>query len=233
MNPLSETELTILWSGENALAVHKPAGLSTQAPNVADSLELRLRSQLGRQSEYLAFPHRLDRPVSGVILVATTRRAANLLGSQFESRKVKKTYLACVSGDAMNVDPTWTDWVRKRSDHARVDVVEADSPESKLCETNVEPLCYHSDLHCTVLRLSPTTGRMHQLRVQSSHRGHPILGDEGYGWVQPLEGERVPFEPWCIALHAESISFHEPKSGRLVRVEAAPRPEIARFMDSH
>ncbi len=90
--------IDILWDGEIAIAVNKPAGLSTQAPEGADSLESILRKQLADRSEYVAFPHRLDRPVGGVILVALRKRAARLLNEQFAARKVCKEYRAVVSG---------------------------------------------------------------------------------------------------------------------------------------
>ncbi len=205
----------MLWSSTNLLALNKPAGIATQSPSGIDSLEMRLRNQLGPQAEYLAFPHRLDRPVSGVILVATTKRAANLLGAQFESRKVSKTYIAIVAGDATDIELEWNDAILKQADEAKVDLVHAATVGAKSCETAVEVIGYHVQQDCTVLRLSPRTGRMHQLRVQAASRGFPILGDETYGWQPSLT---TSFHPLRIALHAETISFHEPKTGRLVTV---------------
>jgi 23S rRNA-/tRNA-specific pseudouridylate synthase len=209
------TELSVLWSSGSVFAVNKPAGISTQSPGGFDSLEVRLRAQFGRQAEYLAFPHRLDRAVSGVILVATTKGSAKLLGAQFESRKVAKTYLACVSGNAAKVEREWIDATRKLSDEAKVEIVDTGAEGAKVCETNVELRGYNAQRGCTVLRLRPRTGRMHQLRVQSARRGHPILGDELYGWPA---NSASPFHPLRIALHAETITFHEPKTGRIVTV---------------
>ena len=207
----------MLWSSSSLIAVGKPAGIATQSPSGVDSLETRLRNQLSPHTEYLAFPHRLDRPVSGVILVATTKRAANLLGAQFESRKVSKTYIACVSGNATSIELAWNDAILKRSDEAKVDVVNTGTEGAKACETAVEVVGYNAHNDCTVLRLSPRTGRMHQLRVQSARRGHPILGDELYGCPPNVTPS---FHPLRIALHAETISFHDPKTGRLVTVSA-------------
>src|ERR1700757_4880222 len=97
--------LEILFEDSSLLAVNKPAGLSTQLPPRIDSLERRVRERLAQQAAdrgdpnaetYLGLPHRLDRPVSGVILFAKTRRAARLISRQFERRQVKKVYWACV-----------------------------------------------------------------------------------------------------------------------------------------
>src|SRR5882724_6090698 len=99
--------LEILFEDSSCLAVLKPAGLSTQAPRAIDSLERRVRDWLTEQAGsggaaagdiYLGIPHRLDRPVSGVILFAKTRRAARVISRQFERRQVRKLYWTCVEG---------------------------------------------------------------------------------------------------------------------------------------
>src|SRR5690606_36958487 len=90
--------IQILWRSPQCPVGFKPAGLATQAPAPHASLDHHLRGALdpsdGAAGAYLALPHRLDRAVSGVILVARSKRAAGLLGQQFQSRKIAKTYLA-------------------------------------------------------------------------------------------------------------------------------------------
>ena len=117
--------IEVLWDGQIAVVVDKPAALSTQAPGSAESLETRLRSQFAQRSDYLAFPHRLDRPVGGVILVAFTKKAARLLGEQFMARKVNKDYLALVAGRVEQGRSVWIDYLRKVPNQARVEVVTA------------------------------------------------------------------------------------------------------------
>ena len=95
---MSVSNIELIWEGQSAIAVNKPAGLSTQAPQEIESLESRLKEEIGRTQQYIAFPHRLDRVVSGVILVALTKKAARLLSAQFASRKTRKRYLAVVEG---------------------------------------------------------------------------------------------------------------------------------------
>ena len=119
--PLSMT-LEILHEDEACLAALKPAGLSTQAPRSHDSLELRVRELLRSRAEeegrimieiYLGLPHRLDRPVSGAILFAKTRRAARVVSRQFERRQVRKIYWAIVEGAVNPPEGTWIDCLRK------------------------------------------------------------------------------------------------------------------------
>ena len=83
------------------MAVFKRAGLPTQAPAGIDSLESHIRESLP-QGSYLAMIHRLDRAVSGVVLVAITPRAARKMSRQFERREIEKTYLAILEGDSLH-----------------------------------------------------------------------------------------------------------------------------------
>jgi 23S rRNA-/tRNA-specific pseudouridylate synthase len=218
--------IPIVWDGDIAVAVCKPAGLPTQAPRGIDSLESRLRLQLRARSSYVAFPHRLDRPVSGVVLVALTKRAARLLSDQFASRKVHKVYIAEVDGEVNAARTIWKDWLRKMDDMAQGEVCHADSAGAKNAETVVERLRYMPERNASLLKLSPTTGRMHQLRLQTSHRGHPIIGDSLYAPTK--EAAAAPCERIC--LHSQSITFHDPRNSLIVcaAVDHAFGSELAR-----
>ncbi len=231
-------KVNVLWDGESMLAVEKSAGLSTQAPPGAESLESRLRTQLSDRSDYLAVVHRLDRPVSGVVLVALRKRVAHLLSQQFATRKVEKQYLAVVSGEIEPGEQRWTDYLRKVPDHAHAERVAEDHPDAKYAETRVQLVRYNAAQDRSLVRLFPCTGRMHQLRVQSALRGHPILGDSRYGRVHGEGGESdvIPSSQGLsapqqtrIMLHAESITFHHPKSGVRVTVQC-PADELQQIV---
>jgi tRNA pseudouridine32 synthase/23S rRNA pseudouridine746 synthase/23S rRNA pseudouridine1911/1915/1917 synthase len=238
--------IRVVWESPQASVVIKPAGIATQAPAGLPSLEFALRGQwfgeeaVARTSDpatYLALPHRLDRPVSGLLLVARTKRAARLLGQQFESRKVAKRYLAWVEGiyrpdkDVTAADPSgtvWHDRLRKLEGLPRAEIV-ADPANSQEAITTVRVLGYAADR--TLIELSPETGRMHQLRVQSAHRGHPIIGDIRYGarqdpaWDEAIEPDRYPDRHLggeAIALHAWRLGFHDPISGKWTEVRQLP-----------
>lgn len=240
--------IRILWQSDHCLVVFKPAGLPTQAPAAYGSLESQLRDQRAAATggdgkpPYLALPHRLDRAVSGVILVALTKRAARLLGQQFQSRKIAKTYLAWVQGEVTGETATWSDRLAKVPEQARVEVVPPPVSETPAAPPDFANRATAADAlalsdpraalttmrvlrrqnNATLLELRPLTGRMHQLRVQAAHRGHPILGDSLYGSTVPWGGEPAAGEPATIALHAWQVGFHDPRSGRWVSVEAPP-----------
>lgn len=220
----------LLWDGDVAVAVEKPAGLATEAAPSLDSLQLRLRMTLGARTGYLAMAHRLDRCVSGVVLAALTKRAARLLSDQFASRKVEKIYIAILQG-RLEVGPTaaggssaarWVDTLVKVPGEPRVQV-SRDPLRGQRAETEVEVIRYDPLADHTLVRLRPITGRMHQLRVQSAARGYPILGDPFYG------GAPGPSSAGRIALHAASLRFHDPRNGVRVQV-ACPPPDPADWL---
>jgi len=180
----------ILLEGSGVVAVLKPPGLATQAPPGIESVEVWLRTRLGLGGAgYLGVPHRLDRAVSGVVLMAATPRAARKLSRQFERREITKTYLAVVQpGDAAAGSApgpevcAWRDHVRKIAEQARSEIVAASEPASREAVTRVRRLAADAALGPRMLlQLEPLTGRMHQLRLQAASRGLPIVGDSLYG----------------------------------------------------
>jgi 23S rRNA pseudouridine1911/1915/1917 synthase len=208
------TAPSVLFEDNHCLAVAKPAGLLTQGvPAGVSTLESwakdHLRSKYQKPGNvYLGVPHRLDRPVSGVVLFARNSKAAARLAEQFQKQQVEKAYWAIVAGVLEQPIQPWVDWLRKITDEARVEAVEPETPGSKKAILEVRR-CTVAE-RATWLQLRPHTGRTHQLRVQTAVRGHPILGDETYGSTAPfgppasLPRERV------IALHARSLTFLHP-----------------------
>ncbi|MDV6028760.1 MAG: RluA family pseudouridine synthase [Phycisphaera sp. RhM] len=212
---MADSNIELLWQSDLMLAVNKPAGLSTQAPAGIDSLESRLHRQLARPDGYLSFPHRLDRFVSGVILVALTKKAARLLSAQFASRKTHKQYLAVVEGryKAGETDPQqWDDFIRKMDALPRAEICAETAPGAKLASTIVKTVSVDSAEDTSRLELTPITGRMHQLRLQTATRGHPIVGDATYGAAKQHTHR--------ILLHAHRLQFHDPSNGRLIEIES-------------
>jgi 23S rRNA pseudouridine1911/1915/1917 synthase len=201
--------LPVLWEDPHGLAVVKPAGLLTQGPAAGEvTLEAMVRRHLRPDdpaSVYVGTVHRLDRPVSGVILWAKTLKAARRLSEQFARREVLKEYWAIVEGEvppSVVADP-WEDRLAPPDSLGRARTVDAEAPGSALALTRVEfgrgrivPEGF------TWLRLRPETGRTHQLRAQTAARGFPIVGDSTYGSARAF--------PAGIALHARSLAFEHP-----------------------
>lgn len=228
MHPFAESRMCergfeILLEDEAVLAVCKPTGIATQAPPGIDSLEARVKAYLAAgdvqpADVYLGIPHRLDRPVSGAILLAKTRRAARQLSRQFERRRVKKLYWACVERTVEPPAGTWIDYLHKVYGQPKAAVVEATHPAAQEAILRYRTLGYHRA--GSWLEIELETGRTHQIRVQAASRGHPVLGDAHYG-------ARIAFGPQQederlreIALCARRIQFFHPTTKGPTTVEA-------------
>ncbi|MEI6241235.1 MAG: RluA family pseudouridine synthase [Planctomycetia bacterium] len=207
------------------MAVAKPAGLATQAPPGIPSVEAWLRGRL-EPGAYVAVPHRLDRAVSGVLLLAVTPRAARKLSRQFERREITKTYLALVAGEAADAvaagGEEWRDFLVKVPDEPRARVAAAAEADAREAVTRVRILArpFPGTL---LVGLEPLTGRMHQLRVQAASRGLPIVGDALYGATEsPIPAFAPAADPRRrpIALHAWRITYADPDSCEPTCVEA-------------
>ncbi|KUF12715.1 RluA family pseudouridine synthase [Pseudoponticoccus marisrubri] len=194
-------EIPVLHEDSDLLVVDKPAGLLSvpgKGPELADCL----LSRLTRAFPTVRLVHRLDRDTSGVMVFALTAAAQRHLGQQFETRKVKKTYLARVAGQLTprsgQVDlPLTVDWPNR--------------PRQMVCHATGKPaitdwkVVKATEAESRV-RLFPLTGRSHQLRVHMLALGHPILGDTLYA---PETASRYP----RMMLHAEELRLNHPETG--------------------
>jgi len=224
-----EQEESALWSPDPGMtfdvlledgpliAVNKPAGLLTQGvPHGLPSLESEVKQYLRiRYSKpgnvYLGVPHRLDRPVSGVVLFARNSKAAARLAEQFRERSVRKTYLALTEGIPEPASGRLVDWLLKDAEAAHVTTVAPGIPGAReaILDYRTVGTCENQAL----VEIDLLTGRMHQIRVQLGSRGWPILGDTQYGSRQQWPGST---EAPQIGLHARTISlFHPVRYDRL------------------
>jgi 23S rRNA pseudouridine1911/1915/1917 synthase len=198
--------LDVLYEDNHCLAIAKPAGfLSTHYQGKEETLDRAVKSYLKQKYQkpgnvFLGIVHRLDRPVSGVLLFARTSKAAARLAAQFRQGTVEKAYWAVVDGEVAKLAGTLEDWLRKDRTAGRVEVVEPRTPGARQALLHFQRKAEHGGL--TWLELRPQTGRTHQLRVQLAHHGHPIYGDAKYGSVRLFEN--------AIALHARSLTFLHP-----------------------
>jgi len=169
--------MEILYCDNHLLVLNKPAGLLTQ-PNQtsADSLEAfgkrYLKERFNKPGNvFLEAVHRLDRPVSGVVLFARTSKALSRLHDSQRNGLFQKHYLAIAEGDLDNGE--LIDHLKHDERRAAID------PNGKLCHLKYRALKNMSDY--TLLKISLKTGRYHQIRAQFANRGHPLLGDRKYG----------------------------------------------------
>ncbi|HMS16129.1 MAG TPA: RluA family pseudouridine synthase [Planctomycetota bacterium] len=180
--------------------------------------------------------HRLDRDTSGVLVLAKDEQVRKILGSAFESREVRKTYLAIVRGEVV---PASFHVNEPIGPHPTLDskVMMACVQDGRPAETSFEVLERHAS-H-TLLRCRPHTGRQHQIRVHLMHAGHPILCDHLYGQPGPLlASDLVDDHPdpharllSRQALHAESLEFEHPLTHEILRMEAELPADLACMLD--
>jgi len=200
--------LVVLHEDAEVLLVDKPAGLLSvpgKGPHLADCLIARVQD---------AFPdallvHRLDRDTSGVMIFALTPHAQRHLGLQSEKRMKRKTYVARVWGVPQEktgtIDlPLIVDWPNR--------------PRQMVCHETGKPAqtdwrVLKDEGDTARVRLSPKTGRSHQLRVHMLSLGHPILGDPFYATGPALAYPR-------LMLHSEELRFKHPQGGHSTKIRA-------------
>lgn len=208
------TAPSVLFEDNHCLALDKPGGLLTQGlPVGLPTLWAWARDYLRvtyhkTGNVYLGVPHRLDRPVSGVVLFAKSSKAAARLAEQFRDRRVKKTYRALIEGRVEPAEGVWIDWLRKIAEEARGEIVDERADGARRAETAYRVLSVGDGQ--TLVELSPLTGRMHQLRIQTAARGWPIRGDTLYGAATAFGPPAELARDRLIALHAYQLTFLHP-----------------------
>jgi 23S rRNA pseudouridine1911/1915/1917 synthase len=214
----------ILFEDHHLIAVNKPAPLLTQAPAGIPSLEAMVKSHIKETCQkpagvYLGIPHRLDRPVSGVVLFARNSKAAARVAEQFQKHTVAKIYWALVEGEVAEPTGEWRDFIRKIEDESRAELVEEGTEKAREAITGFRVVKRLEKL--TLLELAPRTGRMHQLRIQAAKRGHPVVGDALYGSTC-LFGPTIEHpRDRAIALHARHLTIEHPFRKEPITIEAA------------
>jgi 23S rRNA pseudouridine1911/1915/1917 synthase len=230
---MASDSLHILFEDNHCIAVAKPAGLLTQGvpagiPTLEAMVKAYLKEKYGKPGNvYLGVPHRVDRPVSGVVLFARNSKAAHRLAEQFQERQVTKLYWGIVEGTVEPSEGAWEDWLRKIPDEARAEKVEPTAEGAKQATLNyrvVQSLTPGPE-PATLLEFQPITGRMHQIRVQAAARGHPLFGDSLYGSTRSFGPAAELLRDRLIALHARNLTFLHPLSYEPMTL-TAPLPAL-------
>jgi 23S rRNA pseudouridine1911/1915/1917 synthase len=211
--------LDVLYEDNHCLAVVKPAGVLTAGDRTGDEslldrLKLYLKQKYKKPGNvFVGLVHRLDRPVSGVVLFARTSKSAARLSEQFREGTIQKTYRALVEGALAEPGGELRDWLLKDEEKNAVRVVPAGTPGARECCLRYRRI--QSTHGLSLVEITPLTGRSHQIRVQLAAYGHPICGDRKYGSKRGLHG--------TIALHAARLIFDHPTRHEPVTV-CAPDP---------
>ncbi|MCP4717268.1 MAG: RluA family pseudouridine synthase, partial [Deltaproteobacteria bacterium] len=209
-------EPDVRFLDNHLLVINKPAGMLAQSDKTGDtdllsSAKQYLKTTFSKPGNvYLGLVHRLDRPVSGLMVFARTSKAAARLSEQFRRNTTIKRYLAIVEGTCTG-HGTCRDHIIK--ENLRVSIVQADHPGALYAELSWQAAAMHSN--STLVEVTLKTGRPHQIRVQLAHMGFSILGDLRYGAQREFDGRN-------LALHSYHLGLCHPITKENMAWSAAP-----------
>lgn len=220
---IPDITLPIIYEDDDCLVINKPVGILTHSKgafnpeaSVASFIAPKLAFEEPKDGENAraGIVHRLDRATSGLIICAKTPLAMTWLQKQFSSRKVKKTYYAIIGGTLEPNHAVIDMPIARNSKNPKAFMAHI-SGKSAMTEYEIEE---YNGTH-SLVRLKPTTGRTHQLRVHLSQLGHPIVGDPLYG------GEKHQ----RMLLHAAQLEITLPNRQRHIFIAAMP-PQFTAIM---
>ena len=196
----------VLYEDNHLLAVAKPSGIATmgvshERPSVLELVRQYVKSKYQKPGNvYLGVVSRLDAPVTGVLLLARTSKAAARLTELFRTQAIEKTYWAVVEGEPRPRAGNLVDWLAHDERHRRMKIAPPGAAGAK--EARLEYKVLVAGPPHSLVEVVLQTGRKHQIRVQCANRGHPVVGDRKYG-------SREAF-PAGIALHARRLALIHP-----------------------
>ena len=198
-------KLDVLYIDNSVVVVKKPINVLSQSDNTGDiSLHEMVKEYVKEKynkpgNVYLGLVHRLDRPVSGIMVFARNSKSAKRLSLQVKNKTIKKTYVAVVNGILEKDEDTFIDYL-ERLDNGNTVVSSED--KGKYSKLSYKVLKRNYELNETLVEIYLETGRHHQIRVQFASRGYPLCGDQRYGKMDKTQ----------IALCAYKLEFVHPIS---------------------
>lgn len=213
--------MEILFEDNHIIAVNKKPGEIVQGDETGDEpLSEKIKAFIKKRDDkpgnvFLGTVHRLDRPVSGVILFAKTSKALSRLNKMFQDKKIQKTYWALTYNEPPSENGQLIHFLKKDASRNKTAAYKNEVPEGKKSILNYTFL--KRSKGWALIEVNPLTGRPHQIRVQLASMNCPIKGDLKYGAHEPNPDK-------SICLHAKKIQFKHPVGGEDLVIEA-PLPK--------
>ena len=227
--------IKVLYEDNHIIAVVKPAGIPTEQGKKGISLDLMVKDYLKNKYKkpgnvFLGIVHRLDQPVSGIMLFAKTSKGASRLSEQFREQELQKIYRAALVGKLRQKQGVLKSLIiKEKSNHFRAKVIEYDPLKSNQKiktskvhtaierEAELEYKIIKEGALNSIVEIKLHTGRFHQIRAQFASIGHPVIGDIKYGSPTMLPDGK-------IALHSSKITFMTATGERKVEL-MTPEPK--------
>lgn len=215
------TDKDVLYEDNHLIAINKRAGDIVQVDDTGDeSLDEKVKKYIARKyskanGAFLGVVHRIDRPVSGVILFAKTSKALDRINAMFKAREMDKTYWAVVRKKPVPESGNMVHWLVKNPQKNVTKAYEKEVAGSLRSELNYKLIGELNGYY--LIEVDPITGRPHQIRVQLSTLGCPIVGDNKYGYPRGSLKK-------SICLHAKRLQFIHPVKKEPIDIKA-PLPK--------
>jgi 23S rRNA pseudouridine1911/1915/1917 synthase len=207
-------KINILYEDNHIIVVVKPANMpvcldSSNDTDLLSTIKKYIKDKYNKPGNvYLGLVHRLDRPVTGIMVFAKTSKAAERLSKQITNKEFKKTYYAVIEGIPKKED-TYKDYLKKdNKTNTSYITNEKDGKLSILDYTLIS-----SKENLSLIKINLQTGRHHQIRVQFSSRNYPLYGDHKYNKKYINDNKEN------IALIAKELSFYHPTTKELLHFE--------------
>ena len=233
--------LSVLYEDSDILVAVKPAGVESQSArgfakdmvseirryltiqarnpqNIHKLITLSSKGQGKNQPPYVGVIHRLDKPVSGVMVYAKTKEAAAFLSKEVQAHRVTKIYHAVICGKPVDNVGNFVDKLSMNRENNYSIIVDNSDPEGKTAELSYRVIGENKEKGLTLVEIHLKTGRHHQIRVQFAGHGLPLWGDAKYNPAVSMEGGKGP-----LALAAVSLSFTHPVTKEPVTFSMKPQ----------
>lgn len=213
----------ILYEDQDILVCKKPAGLAVQSARASEmDMESELRNYLHGGGVYVV--HRLDQPVEGLLVFAKSSAMAAKLNAQMKNGTMKKDYRALACGRMPQTGGELIDEIIKKGNGVGEVVTRRGgdaSAEAKRAVLSYQVESYDADIDVSNVKICLQTGRFHQIRLQFSHAGHPLVGDRKYGDENAKRlAEHLGLA--SVALCAERLCFRHPRTGKQMDFSVTP-----------